>query len=223
MRRVISMLMLAVACGWCVCPPAYTADSPAKPVVAKTVKATPPANITDLLAQCEADRQAIASADAAIADANATLKSATDAKGAAQLAATNDYAAFLQLWSTLYSTGPAPPAPAPVPTPTPTPVPPTPPTPTPPVVHTTLTLITATGTWCAACTQLEADTMPGLRTELGDRLTVVDYTSAAAKTLYPESALVPRWVLTWPDGTKEKKIGYLTTDQLNAWLKGAMK
>ena len=217
----LKFLILVVACGWC-CPVAYTADTPV-PLIRQSAKATPPQNILDALTACEADRQAIAAADAAIASANATLKDATDDKGKAQLAATNDYAAFIALWSSLYSPTPAPPVPPPTP-PTP-PVPPTPPPTPPPVAQTSLTLITATGDWCAACLSVAKDTLPAMQTSLGSRLTVADYSSAAAKTFYPESAFVPRWVLTRADGTVEKKIGYLTVQQVQDWIgsKGGAK
>jgi hypothetical protein len=68
---------------------------------------------------------------------------------------------------------------------------------------------------------VKADTLPALTTLLGSQLSVVDYTSPQAAA-YADSALVPRWVLTRADGSKEKKIGYLTIEQAKAWL-GASK
>jgi hypothetical protein len=99
------------------------------------------------------------------------------------------------------------------------PEPPQPPDPPKPTL-TTLLLITASGNWCDACTAVAADTVPTLKASLGNRLTVADYQDAAAKTAYPESALVPRWVLTRPDGKIEKAIGYKTASEIEAWIAG---
>lgn len=113
------------------------------------------------------------------------------------------------------------PGPGPAPGPTPPPVPPVPPTP-PPVTLPTLVLITSIegAAWCSACIAVKTDTLPGLTASLGSRLSVVGYASDTAKNEYSQSALVPRWVLHRPDGTVERRIGYQTTDQINAWLKG---
>lgn len=121
-----------------------------------------------------------------------------------------------------------PPLPDPTPRPVPTPPAPTPPVPViptppvppplPPLASSTLTLITAEGNWCAACLSLHNDTLPVIEKTYAGRLKELDYASAEAKTLYPESAFVPRWILKRPDGTTEKKIGYLTAAQVDQWM-----
>jgi hypothetical protein len=114
---------------------------------------------------------------------------------------------------------PLPPKPPEPPQPPQPPKPPEPPVPTLP----TLTLITTlpNATWqCEACNALKADTLPALTAALGSRLSQVSYDSDTAKKEYPQSALVPRWVLHRPDGTVERKIGYQTVDQVNAWIGG---
>ena len=221
MKRLVILILLFAGSVYAETPvvkQSVTTPPPVTKKVAAPKAVSLPQNLLDALAVCEADRQAVGAADASIAAAQAQLTAATDAKGKATLAAANDYAAFLTLWQSLYPT-PAPPVPPtpPVPPPVPPPTPPTPP-PTPPAVTTKLTLIEGTGTWCAACAAVDTDTLPALKTLLGADLSVFDYTAAAAKIAYPESALVPRWVLTRPDGTVEKKIGYLTIEQAKAWL-----
>lgn len=111
--------------------------------------------------------------------------------------------------------GPQPPLPDPGPAPVPDPPKPVPP------AGPALLLITATGDWCEACKQTKSEILPKLQPQLGERLKVVDYATPEAKTAFPESAFVPRWVLTRPDGKRETRIGFLSLDQLNAWMGGA--
>ena len=112
------------------------------------------------------------------------------------------------------------PTPTPPPTPTPTP-PPTPtPTPTPPPAPAvTLTLISAPTSMCPYCGQVEAESVPTLKTQLGASFTEVQYTDPLAQKVYGEDNRVPRWVIN-RNGTVEKKLGYLTLPQLQAWIKG---
>ena len=148
------------------------------------------------------------------ADGSLTLGLTYVEAGRAQLA-------FYSLPELKFSGGPSPVPPGPTPPPNPPPQPP-PPVP-PPATKTTLLLISATGDWCQACIQTKADTVPGVQTLLGDAFKTVDYTSEEAKKAYSESALVPRWALTRADGTVEKKIGYLSIDQVKAWIGGPTK
>lgn len=92
--------------------------------------------------------------------------------------------------------------------------PPDPPKPT----QATLLLITGEGDWCEACSAVKADTLPTIQKSLGDRLTMVDYSDAKAAKAFSESVLVPRWVLTRPDGKVEKAIGYKTVAEIDAWI-----
>ena len=118
--------------------------------------------------------------------------------------------------------GPIPPAPpAPVPTPVPDPPAPPAPVPTPPVAKATLSMISATNVnWCEACNWEKANAVPALQSTLGSRFATYDYLSNEAKKLYPESALLPRWVLTRPDGTVEKRTGAVDSDTLLKWVEG---
>jgi hypothetical protein len=195
---LMAALLLSVHCrGW----PAFPADPPAKVAAVRTSKQTIPQSLLDALALCERDREAIVTAQA-------TVDAAMKAKAKAVLDCENDYKALVALLESLYGPTPQPPQP---------PKPPEPPV----VVLPRLTLVTATGSWCQACLQTESDTVPGLKANAGITFKSVLYTDDAAK-IYAESALVPRWVLTRPDGKVEKKIGYLTTEQLDQWIgKGA--
>ena len=125
--RIFSVLLLV--CFFSPLLSASAADPPKTPPVAAKVKATPPQSITDALSLVEADRQALAASDAAIAQAQKTLTGATQSKGAAATAFAADTAAFQLLWNSIY--GPPAPPPQPLPTPTPTPIPSPTPQPTP--------------------------------------------------------------------------------------------
>ena len=202
-----------------VCP----ADLPAKAATVKLNKATPPQVILDALAKCEEDRLNVLSADISLAVAKAATDQATKQKADAQAATAVDQANFLRLWAEIYGTGPAPTPPIP---PQPPPIPPTPPTPPtpPPAVLPQLTLVTATGSWCQACVEVEGDTVPALKTNAGIAFKSILYTDAEAAKVYPGSALVPRWVLTRPDGKVERKIGYMMPAEIDQWIgKGAKR
>ena len=222
MKSLRRLLLTAMLCaGSCPELAVFPADPPAKVAVVKTAKQAIPQVLLDALEKCEKDRLDNLAADVSLAVANAAVEQAAKQKADAQAAAAIDYANFLRLWAEIYGTGPAPQPPTP---PQPPPVPPTPPTPPtpPPVVLPALTLVTATGNWCLACTQTEGDTVPALKANAGITFKSILYTDAEAAKVFPQSALVPRWVLTWPDGKVEKKIGYLTVDQVNQWIgKGA--
>jgi len=212
--QIGSVLLTLFCCFFIFSPLIFFGESPKpRPLAILATKATPPPEILAALEKCETDRLAIVAANAGIVVANDSLKAATADKAKATAAAAADYANFLALWSQYYGPTPPPPTP-PVPPEPPVPVPPVPPAPTAP----TLLLIAATGDWCDACNAVKADTLPGLQKAMGDKLTVVDYSSGVAKKAYPESVLVPRWVLTRPDGKVEKKIGYMDLDKVNAWL-----
>jgi hypothetical protein len=177
-------------------------DTPVKAVIL-------PQELLDALMKIEGDKQDSLTADAAISVAQVALDDGTKAKATAETSKLADVAAYWTIWTKLYG-------PPPVPQP---PGPPQPPQP-PPEAKDTLSLITTneTANWCQACVQVRNDTLPGLKTKLGDHLAVLEYTTDAAKKLYPESALVPRWHLLRADGKVEKKVGYLSLDQVNAWL-----
>ena len=196
----------------------------AAPLALKATTAAPaakavPQSLLDALEAVERDRIAIIMADTSLGIASQGVAVATRQRAEASASMAVSQAAFLRIYAEIYGVVIPPPPPTP-------PVPPEPPVPDPPVppapTQPTLLLITASGAWCDACNQLKSDTLPGLKTTLGPRLTVVDYTDPMAKA-YSESALVPRWVLTRPDGKTEKLIGYKTVDQINAWLKGVSK
>lgn len=207
---LLTAMLLSVNCrGW----PVFPADLPAKTAVVKTTARAIPQSLLDALALCERDREAIVTAQV-------TVDAATAAKAKAILDCENDYKALVALLESLYGPVPIPPTPPVPPTPPPTP-PPNPPTP-PPVVLPQLTLVTATGSWCQACVEVERDIVPSLKTNAGLTFKEVLYTDAEAAKVYPESVLVPRWVLTRPDGKVEKKIGYMTPAEVDQWIgKGA--
>lgn len=202
---LMTALLLSVNCrGW----PVFPADLPPKIAAVKTTKATIPQALLDALALCERDREAIITAQA-------TVDAATKAKAAAIVDCENDYKALVALLESLYGPTPTPfPPTPPVP-----PVPPVPPTPPPtPIILPALTLVTATGSWCVACNQTDGDTVPALKANAGIMFKRILYTDDEAAKIFPQSALVPRWVLTRPDGKVEKKIGYLTAEQVNQWI-----
>ncbi len=196
----------------------FPADLPAKVATVKATAGAIPQVLLDALALCQRDREAIVTAQA-------TVDAAMKAKTKAILDCENDYKALVALLESLYGPSPQPPQPPQPPEPPKPPEPPQPPEPPkPPVVLPQLTLVTATGSWCQACTQTETDTVPGLKSNAAIVFKSILYTDAEVAKVYPESALVPRWVLTRPDGKVEKKIGYMTPAEINQWIgKGAKR
>lgn len=212
---LMAALLLSVHCrGW----PAFPADPPAKVAVVKTTARAIPQSILDALEKCEQDRINIMAADISLGIAKVAVERATADKASATAASAIDQANFLKLWAELYGPTPQPPQPPEPPKPPEPPQPPQPPV----VVLPQLTLVTATGSWCQACTQTDGDTVPGLKVNAGIMFKRILYTDDEAAKIFPQSALVPRWVLTRPDGKVEKKIGYMTPAEVDQWIgKGA--
>jgi len=64
--------------------------------------------------------------------------------------------------------------------------------------------------------------VPSLKTNAGLTFKRILYTDDEAAKIFPQSALVPRWVLMRPDGKVERKIGYMSPTEIDQWIgKGA--
>ena len=180
---------------------------------------TVPADLAAAWQAAEADRALIVTATAAVAKATADLKVANDLLATSTAQFSKDSALVRTLVNKYY-----PPDPSPIPDPVPPapPLPPKPPVPQPDSV--TLTMISNSGTsfQCPACEAVKAESVPTIRTQLGNAFTEVPYTDASVAKLFPqsESNFIPRFVLT-RNGKTEKHTGYLSLQQLQGWISGS--
>ncbi len=112
---------------------------------------------------------------------------------------------------------PPPPPPTPGPTPQPTPGPPAPPPP--PVSQLSLVLITQSSSGCPACDWTRQWVSPTIRKTYGDAYREVEHGSDEANRLYP-SGVRPRWIVTRPDGTTDKREGPMIIGEVQTFIKG---
>ncbi len=167
----------------------------------------PAVDIVALANLVKSDSAAYASAATALASANKAVDSASTALDSAKKKLDDDKAALAA------ALGLVPPTPAP---PVPTPPGPNPPDPT----QTAKLLVIEQPANCPACVNFDAKVLPFL-TAAGVEVTKINATDPAALKVYPESAMIPRFVATKPDGTIIKKVNDDPTfnpDLFKAWI-----
>jgi hypothetical protein len=207
--------------------------TPGKPCLSDTAAPVPPISTVpaDLLAAMqtvEADRALLVARNDAVEAATRALQNASNQAAAIKDKFGKDKAAENALHNKYYPPDPTPtpsPEPTPQPTPAPTPAPtpqPAPNPPAPPVKKLSLVLITDSSGACKYCDWVKQWAVPSVKASLGDSFREIEYTTAEANSIYPDTQ-VPRWLLTKNNGTVEKKVGAMTPEAIKAWVNGAQE